>query len=312
MTRALLLLAALLVGCTSVTEIVIEVDTDLAIPTEVDALRVTADVFGGAPRTSVASLGAGEIAPPRTITLLYRGGPLGPVHVEAAALLSSSVRVAATRVLAFEPGRSVRVRIDLEAACVGVPCPASQTCSAGVCRAPCELTASCDDAGVPVPDTGMEADTGNRDAGPPDAGPPDANVPGDAGATCTLTDGICGVSATQALGDLVTLVPCTAPPAGVTVAWAVRLPSTLVATRADVRADTLGPSPGSASGITIPFGAYQVLPASPVTRTTKRPPTGSPNTSPAFESQNAIASKKPSLPGFLWVSDQVWPPSRLR
>jgi len=240
-------LALLAASCSSVTEIVVDVTTDLPVPARVDELRVVASVAGGAEQRSTASLV--DRRPPRRVVLVHAGGPLGPVRIRASAHGAEGEIISAERSVAFEPGRSVAVLIALEASCVGVTCPGAGLCQGGRCVDPCELSGvGCPDAGPAIVD-------------PPS--PADAFRKRDAAVECTLDDGLCGVPGFAAPGDLVRPVPCTAPPAGVLVTYETRLPSGGTSAEDRIRVDTPGSYTviGTASapaGCRSPAATYEV------------------------------------------------------
>lgn len=235
-----LVLGIWLAGCAAApTEIIVEVDTTYAVPSAVDELRVEASVAGRPSMSATASLAAGERPPPRTVVLVHRGGPLGPVSIDAHARLRGALVVSAGRDLAFEPGRSLRVRMVLEPACAGISCPASETCADGTCRprvvAPCELDRSCADAGRP--DAG-NPDTGARDTGTPLDVPVVPDAP-DAGPPCVLDLGVCAADVAM-WGDTVALAPCGTPSAGVTVSYSTQPPTGTTRTGDSFVADRAG------------------------------------------------------------------------
>jgi len=228
--------ALLIPSCTSTaTEIHVVVYTDLPVPSGVDELRITASIGGAVMMSATARLGAGEAPLPRTLVLAHRGGPLGPVRIEAQALLSGTVRVMTVRELAFQQDRILTVRIDADAACETASCP-GQTCGpGGVCRPievpPCELEGACPDAGVG--DAGM-ADADSLDGSLLDASSPDASdaaagdtgltdTPADTGPACTIGSALC-LAGSYVVGEEVSLVPCTPSPPGVTLSYRTRLP----------------------------------------------------------------------------------------
>ncbi len=236
MRRASLAVAlAMLLGCATPTQIVVVVDTDLAIPSEIDSLRLRVTSPDGTSQQALAPLDPGT-RPPRSLVLLHRGGALGPLRFEAEALLAGVVVAHTGRSLAFAAGSTTTVHVWLARACRGVDCGA-QTCGAGGRCRPYEVDA-CD------LDPARCADAGTPDAGPSDGGPADAGIDAertDAGPRCTLAaDGrLCGgIRAMHALGDRIAPMPCTALPPGVSVTYELRGPSGTLpaATEWDVRA----------------------------------------------------------------------------
>lgn len=203
------------VGCGDerVTEIVIEVRSDLRVPDELDAVVIEAMGPGGKMATSRADLTEPDGELPRTLTLVHTGGDLGPVHARVEGMKGGALVVARALEMEFEPGASLRIVVHLSDACRDVRCGEGSTCEAGSCRPvqvrPCEFEGrSCADAGM--------------DAGPDAA---DAGGDADAGPGCVLDDGICGVTDTHLPGDRLTLAPCAAVAGDVTLDWTIERPT---------------------------------------------------------------------------------------
>lgn len=189
------------------TEIVLVVESDLAVPSELDAVRVSAIGPSGQTTTSSADLAAGP-ALPRTVVLVHAGGPLGPVDVTVTGDLGGAPVVERRLRVRFETGRTLRLRVLLSrdcAAAVAPSCGASETCEAGACRpidvAPCEY----EGRGCMGTDGGVVEDGATPDAPPDlDGGGPDAPP------ACPLEmpGAICGVADAQLPGDRVTVRTC--------------------------------------------------------------------------------------------------------
>ena len=193
----LTLALTLLAGCTtSRTEVILVVDTDLRGTGGIDNLSVEVTTPAGATTTSLATLGPGQPALPRTLGLVHEDGALGPYSVHVVGKTGAAVRVTRDVRFTFQEGRTLMLRIDLVASCESARCGSGQTCAAGACRsidlAPSELTewtgtppALVLDGAVPPLDAGdrdlgTPLDAGADDAGPADSGPADAG-PTDAG-----------------------------------------------------------------------------------------------------------------------------------
>ncbi len=115
----------------SATQLVVTVDSDLKVPSEID--RVTIDVADHATAPE-ASADLTKQGLPRTIGLVHDQGPLGPFTVKALGFLGSK-RVIERRVItSFVEGKTVDIAIDLDRACMAVFCDAGQTCIAGTCQ----------------------------------------------------------------------------------------------------------------------------------------------------------------------------------
>ncbi|MBX7191643.1 MAG: hypothetical protein K1X94_06280 [Sandaracinaceae bacterium] len=214
------LVGAFVSGCAAPTEILVIVDTDLD---EADTLVVEANVAGGVSQRSSASLS--EQAAPRTLVLEHRGGPLGPVRVQTAALHGTTELLTVERIAAFQPGTRVELHVFLAQACVGVRCEDGERCEAGACVREC--ADRCEDAG-PAPDAAA-VDAPRSDAGP-DA--PEA--------ACVLRDGLCGVPSLVAVGDRWTLRPCAAGGGDVTVHYTITPPVGAARDGSAVQVDQLG------------------------------------------------------------------------
>jgi hypothetical protein len=141
--EGLLALAALCVGlggCATneLTELVVVVDTDYAVPEELDRIAVEITGPSGQTQTQSAEL-RGEQAPelPLVLFLEHGGGQSGPVAVVASGHSGEQKLVQQTVRTAFVRGDSRVVRINLLKRCEGVGCKDAQgsTCGARGCRA---------------------------------------------------------------------------------------------------------------------------------------------------------------------------------
>ena len=142
---------ALLVSCGGpTTQVIVSVDTDLAVPSELDAVRFVAMRGDRAPVERTATLMGGDL--PVELGLVHDDGPLGPVDVTISGMRGSTVVVERRLRFDFVRGRVLVVRVELSRACVGVACEGDRTCVAGVCRdvrpRPDELLPWGDDAGT--------------------------------------------------------------------------------------------------------------------------------------------------------------------
>jgi len=192
----LLMLALVATGCDdSLTELLVVVDTDLSVPSELDHVRITVTAPDG--QVSVAEGPIGDLsALPATVGLIHKGGEFGDVRVVAEGLLGGTVVVRREAVATFVHKQVRVLRLDLLRRCVGEACGAGMTCAEAGCRS--ERVAGSElprydgtigsDGGVLVD---ASLDGGDTDAGPTDAGPPDAG-PADAGPVCTGLPAQCG------------------------------------------------------------------------------------------------------------------------
>ena len=162
----LLVAAAALAGCSkdALTQLVVVVDTDMDVPSELDAIRI--EVRNGLDELQQANgslTGADATTLPVFLSLVHSGGPLGPVEVRAVGLRRGADIVERRASVFFVEGQTRVLRLNLLASCVDVMCSAEQTCAEMGCRtvdiAPTEL--------------GTWTGTVERDGGPPeDTGPP--------------------------------------------------------------------------------------------------------------------------------------------
>ena len=129
---------ALLCGCQALSQIVLDVDTDLEVPTEIDTVRLT---IVGATQTvgpKDIDLTSGQ-APTFPLTLgLVPGGALSPVSITVEGLRARGVMTAVSIVAQqvqteFVEGRSLLLRMLLLSSCTRFVCGGGQTCVDGVC-----------------------------------------------------------------------------------------------------------------------------------------------------------------------------------
>jgi len=180
-------MALALSGCAAgLTELVVVVESDLAVPAQLD--EVVVEVSGataGAERATARLDGAGAVPLPVTLGLRPAGGASGPVSVRVAGYRAGTEFVATRVRTRFVEGRRILLRVVLRGACVGVVCEGGATCREGACT-----DDFVDPAGLPS-FTGAIA---GFDAGPG----ADLGVPVDAGGCtsdpltpCELGEGFC-------------------------------------------------------------------------------------------------------------------------
>jgi len=164
---AIIGLACLAAGCSGeLTELLVVVDSDLAVPSELDAVQVT---VSGVESMSASGAITNAEPLPRTVGVVHRGGGLGPVEVTVIGSRGGTEVIRARAVTWFVRGRTLVLPIFLSQECTGVTCPTGRTCSGGAC-----VSASVDPATlavwngtVPRLDGGEPMDG----APPPDGGP---------------------------------------------------------------------------------------------------------------------------------------------
>jgi hypothetical protein len=119
----------------TLTEMLIVVDSDLRVSDEL--ARVTFRVLGprGNQQAAVTDFAAGDPRP-AVLSLVHRGGPLGPLTISVTGDrgAAETVRQRVARV-SFIEGRSVMLRMDLLRSCGGLRCGEEETCADGGCRA---------------------------------------------------------------------------------------------------------------------------------------------------------------------------------
>ncbi len=135
LTKRLVALAALALAAScsnDLTQLVVVVDSDLAVPGELDHVAVMVTVGSRTQTAEGVIRSASEL--PQIVNLVHREGPLGPVDVRATGThLGTGVIVREARAF-FVSGETRVLRIELDRACIGVTCGAGMTCAAGSCR----------------------------------------------------------------------------------------------------------------------------------------------------------------------------------
>ncbi|GAB4204607.1 MAG: hypothetical protein OHK0013_19680 [Sandaracinaceae bacterium] len=204
--RALSLVAALaslvsVLGCSPPpTQLIVVVDTDLAIPATLDEVRISMASARGAMGSERQPLTSAD-ALPLTLTLVAEGDDLGPVEVVAEGYRRGVLVLARNARTMLVRGETRMLRLHLVAACVGVTCDDDQSCGESGCAA-VDVVAPPWPGSPPRlsgPDAGM--DGGPRVDAAIDTGPmPDAwmrcstDAECDDGISCTAdrcTDGRC-------------------------------------------------------------------------------------------------------------------------
>lgn len=136
--RRAIIACALLLGTAQcahgeLTELLLVVDTDLEVPSELT--RVAFEVTGprGDVQRASADFAAGE-ARPAVLALVHRGGPLGPLTIEVSGERGNERIVGRTARVHFVPGRVMTLRVWLTEACVDARCGEEETCGERGCR----------------------------------------------------------------------------------------------------------------------------------------------------------------------------------
>jgi hypothetical protein len=187
LSRFALLLVSLALGCAQpLTELVVVVDTDYAVPAGLDA--VVLEVEGPDAAEAPVRVRPAEVGLPITLGLVHRGGLLGPVRVTAVGERGGVALVRRQARTSFLPHERRELRLLLLRGCEDARCGGDTTCVPGGCAGidvdpatlpPFDGTATRSDVG---PGDGGLADVGPGDGGPGDGGPADAPPSADTGA----------------------------------------------------------------------------------------------------------------------------------
>ena len=165
------------------TQIVVTVDSDLAVPGELDTVRIQVVGHG---KSDPADADLRKQGLPRTLGLVHDSGPLGPLTIRASGLLDGKVVIEKEVLTSFVEHSTSLLTIELESACKGLFCGDGLTCEHGTCvSTPVVggMDGDGDDAG-PI-DLGDAGQQGQPDGGEPPAGDAGAGDPGSA-PTCTI------------------------------------------------------------------------------------------------------------------------------
>lgn len=114
------------------TQIVVQVETDLAVPVSADRVEVDVHGLGSSPQSSGAALDSARRV--RRVTLVHDGGPLGPIDVVARVRRGGAPVVERKARVWFVAEHTVLLRLRLLESCAGVSCGTDQTCGEGGCR----------------------------------------------------------------------------------------------------------------------------------------------------------------------------------
>jgi hypothetical protein len=113
------------------TQIVVLVDSDLSVPSELDALSIEVT---GALDMPHATADLTQDRLPRSLGLVYSGGPLGPIRVTVHGLSGGKSIVQRLAIVSFQKDKTLLLRMPLQRACAAaMACSADMTCDAGSC-----------------------------------------------------------------------------------------------------------------------------------------------------------------------------------
>ena len=187
-------LSCLAAACSgALTELVVVVDSDLAVPGELDAVEVR---VSGVESMSASGAITNAEPLPRTVGVVHRGGGLGPVEVTVIGSRGGAEVIRARAVTWFVRGQTLVLPIFLSQECTGVTCPAGRTCDGGAC-----VSASVDPATLAV----WSGTVPRLDGGDPstDGGPPrDAGPRTDSGPVCVPSAEQCNGEDDDCDGDV--------------------------------------------------------------------------------------------------------------
>jgi hypothetical protein len=116
------------------TKIVVAVWSDLAVPAELDSIRI--DVDGTGSKNFPLTPGSDPSAPLAQLELVPLGAKNETFTVTATGLYGPTDLVAQTARVSFVAGQSLLLKLFLAGACEGRPCTEVYTCAAGFCNQP--------------------------------------------------------------------------------------------------------------------------------------------------------------------------------
>jgi len=169
-------------GCASSdverTEILLVVDSDLAVPDELDELAMHIEGPGGVVQDAVAKLAEAPL--PRSLGLVRKQGALSPLNIQVTGRVAGRAIVQRTATLAFVEGRTLVLPLHLVRSCVSRAC-GEQTCSERGCvdvaLDPQSLAEwSGREPTLDVPSEGFDAGTLDASAPEADAAPRDGGA----------------------------------------------------------------------------------------------------------------------------------------
>ena len=122
-------------GCAApITEVVVQVDSDFDVPSELSAIEIEVTSPDDVTQTAMADLGGMEAELPRTLSLVQEAAPLGPYRVRVTGFRRGMMLLRRDAEFTFVRDESRLLRLDLEQACESVRCNGNETCEAGDCR----------------------------------------------------------------------------------------------------------------------------------------------------------------------------------
>ena len=163
------------------TEVIVVVDSDFDVPSELDQLSIDVESPSGTMRNASAMLGGNNPGLPRTLGLVPEGDDLGPYEVTATGLLSGTEVVSRSASFEFVDEHTLVLIMHLVAACEGVSCSSDESCGEDGCEARVRSALPAWTGRPPRIGETPEFDAGLEDSGPGDAGldgaAPDTSMP---------------------------------------------------------------------------------------------------------------------------------------
>ena len=202
---------ALLCACgDDPTQIVVVVNTDLEVGTDIQDVELTVD------GTTVT-----EMVPPtpRTALLVHSGGELGPISIMVRGLRDGLRRIEREAVVTFVKGETLLLNLCLSRDCLeNTGCPGSRTCTEDGCRSPVFDDLPEYNGTIPTSCGAIVGEDGGIDAS--FDGTVDSTVDGgvDTGSGCILESGIC-VPDVVMPGDRIVAQACDGSSADVRWTW---------------------------------------------------------------------------------------------
>lgn len=158
------------------TELVVVVDSDLEVPQQLDEIVIATQGPGSQQREASAALGPKEPRLPRSLTLDYQQGELGPIAITVTGKLDGDTMVAREADVSFVAGRTLVVPMHLARRCRDVRCGRDETCTESGCADRALDEDALDEWNgekptlTPQPGEDASADAGEMGAGEMDAG----------------------------------------------------------------------------------------------------------------------------------------------
>ena len=155
------------------TMLVVEVDSNLAVPGELDKVDVAIAANGGVQHTPFSLIK--DFTLPLYVGAVEMSGGTGNLTIVAAGYLGPSSIVNETAIVGFVEGKSMLLKLFLARECIDNPCDPTQTCTTGgTCRAPVRTSSdltpfvpskplrSADAAAAPYEDAPGSDDSGDQ------------------------------------------------------------------------------------------------------------------------------------------------------